>query len=178
MNSKNKIYKLLSSAFGLGFLPIAPGTWGTLLGVAIHIGVFLAAARGSFLQIMLIALAIVCIISVPLGNWAEKYWQRKDPKPFVLDEVAGYLLTASFFFTGNIITTIIWAFIMSRIFDILKPWPVRLAENLPGGWGILIDDLLASVYAVILLLLVNHFAPGLLALTWAPIPTWMAPGFN
>jgi phosphatidylglycerophosphatase A len=181
MRTADNIFKFLSTACGLGLIPrmgpipLMPGTWGALLGVLIHMGIYFTQFPDRFQHIMLLALGLVCLVSIPLGYWAERSFMSKDPKPFVLDEVAGYLFTATFFTTGNLITTIFWAFIVSRIFDIIKPWPVNLVEKLPAGWGILIDDLVASLYAIGSLILVNYLFPGLLAFTWLPLPLWLQP---
>jgi len=109
------------------------------------------------------ALAGSCILSVALGGWAEKHWARKDPRHFVLDEVAGFFLTVLLFRVPNPVATAVWAFVITRAADIIKPWPVRKFESLPGGWGILIDDLAASLYAALAL----HVAYYL-------IPTWFS----
>jgi phosphatidylglycerophosphatase A len=180
MTALEKVYTLLSTSLGLGLIPrLGPiprmsGTWGALLGVFIHMGIYFSQFPERFRYIMLVALGIVCIVSIPLGYWAEKRW-GKDPRKFTLDEVAGYLLTATFFTTGNLITTIFWAFVISRFFDILKPPPVKMAERFPAGWGILLDDIVASVYAVLLLNIINYCYPGFLALAWLPLPPWLQP---
>jgi phosphatidylglycerophosphatase A len=88
----------------------------------------------------------VSILTVPLGTHAEKVYQERDPKQFVLDEVAGYFVSLIFLtqyslWTGGL------AFLAFRLLDIAKPWPIRKGEGLRGGWGILMDDLLAGLIA-------------------------------
>ena len=84
----------------------------------------------------------------------------KDPRRFVLDEVAGFLVTVLLFRTPDPILTAIWAFLFSRIMDIVKPPPARLLERLPAGWGILLDDVVASLYAAALLHILARILPA------------------
>jgi len=140
------VRRWIVTAGGLGFSPFAPGTVGSLAGVAL----FLACRQlEEPLQSAAIAalLVIVCILSVRLGPWAEEEFSTKDPHPFVLDEVAGYLLVVLIYRQGALWQVLLWTFLAARFFDIVKPPPGRRLEKLPGGWGILVDDLAASVYA-------------------------------
>ncbi|TET33241.1 MAG: phosphatidylglycerophosphatase A [Planctomycetota bacterium] len=150
--------KLAVSSLGLGYLRPANGTWGTLGGVAIYIALFASGAANP--AALALAAVVVSYIAIALGPWAEKHFDTVDPKPFVLDEVAGYLLTVTVFFQ---ITT--WAafikaaacgFVLFRIFDILKLPPGNWFERLPGGYGITLDDLMGAVYANVLLHLVLY----------------------
>jgi phosphatidylglycerophosphatase A len=141
------VLKALASALGLGFAPIAPGTAGSVLGVAIFVGIAMACSAAHQTVALALATALVCTASVPLGHWAEHHWSTKDPRYFVLDEVAGMLLTVLLFRTGSMWLTALWTFMAFRAFDIVKPMPARRLEKLPGGWGALIDDLVAAVYA-------------------------------
>jgi phosphatidylglycerophosphatase A len=159
--SVDRIYETLSTAFGLGYLPIAPGTWGSLFGVGIYAAISLVAPYHYRGILVAVALLIVCILSVPLGSWAERFWGETDPKPFVLDEVAGFLFTVLLFRTSDLTVTLIWAFVASRVFDILKPWPAGWLERIHGGWGILLDDLCASLYAGIALNILAYHAEWL-----------------
>jgi phosphatidylglycerophosphatase A len=145
--------KLILSSFGLGFMPVAPGTWGSLLPV----GVFLIAHHfwpnaGVLLAVLTALIILSSFFCVVLAGSAEKLAGKKDPGWIVIDEVAGQsvaLLPAAF--AGkNIFVICAAAFILFRIFDILKPTPVRNAEKLPGGYGILLDDILAGIYVAIL----------------------------
>ena len=146
--------KFILSCFGLGFMPIAPGTWGSLLPV----GLFLAIHRfwpniGVLLAVLAVLTTLSSISCVVLAGSAEKITNKKDPGWIVIDEVAGQsvaLLPAAF--AGeNILLICAAAFILFRIFDILKPWPIRNAEKLPGGFGILLDDILAGICAAAVL---------------------------
>lgn len=150
----------LSTALGLGFSPVAPGTAGTLLGVALFAAIDLACDAAAELWVLAGVFAVVCAACVPLGTWAEAHWGRKDPRQFALDEVAGFLLTVLLFRSGNLVLTLLWAFLLSRAFDVLKPPPARRLEKLPGGWGVLLDDLAASVWAAAVLHLMAAVVPG------------------
>ncbi len=156
----DSIRAALATAFGLGYSPVAPGTFGSLLGVAIFIVIALTSqTRGIEKVLVALALTVTCCLSVPIGDWAERYWKRKDPRFFVLDEVAGFLLTVLLFRGENLILTVAWAFVVTRMADIIKPPPARSMERIPGGWGILLDDLVASVYAALFLYVVLWIAP-------------------
>ena len=144
--------KAVVSAGGLGYLPIAPGTWGTLLGVIIFI---LAGLSGSLLItsiVVLAALVLFSVLNVALGPWANSHYGCKDPSQVVIDEVAGYLVAVFLLpIDGpNLYYSAACAFFVFRIADILKPPPARGLERLPAGWGILADDLFAGLYANLL----------------------------
>ena len=145
----DKIKVFLITAFGLGLAPVAKGTFGTLLGVAIHVLVRLLVGNWTVQMVLLgIGLMVSSAITVALSPWAERYWKKKDPGFVVMDEVAGYLLVVLIFPLGaNLPLTVLWTFLAARFFDIIKIPPARQFESLPGGWGILLDDLMSSVYA-------------------------------
>ncbi len=100
--------------------------------------------------LLLVGLLLSSIISIALGKWAVRYYHRKDPQMFVLDEVAGICMTNLFLpikaGPGGWVT-IALAFVAFRLFDVTKPPPARQLEKLPAGWGILLDDLAAGVFA-------------------------------
>jgi phosphatidylglycerophosphatase A len=144
--------KWIVTFFGAGMSPIAPGTAGSLLASLVLLLFFWTASPTyPIWQIVLLAgLGLSFVFSVALGTWAVQYYGREDPQSFVLDEVAGICLTNLFLpmTTGWREAWIIGiAFLAFRLFDILKPPPARQLENLPAGWGILLDDLAAAVYA-------------------------------
>jgi phosphatidylglycerophosphatase A len=164
---KERLRPLVASCFGLGYSPIMPGTCGALLGPAIYIPLALLVPQDNWplpWQTVLIAanLLVWCWLTVGLGRWAERYYDRKDSQVFVTDEVAGFLLTALLFHVPDqpVLTTL-WAFPVTRVIDILKVPPAKRLEKLPAGWGVLADDLLGSVYAA-----------GVLWLVWLAAPDW------
>ncbi len=144
---KERFFIIVATSFGLGYLPIAPGTWGTLPGVAFFLAVSIWTPAWLHTWLILGALLIVSAATIALGPWAEGYWKKKDPGALVTDEVAGFLATVLLFRAPGLLHTTIWAFVVTRFFDIIKLPPARRLERLPAGWGVLLDDLSASVYA-------------------------------
>lgn len=144
---------LIATWFGCGRWPWGPGTAGSL-------GALLAAA-GGFVWLGLREpwqMAVAAILCTPIGIWASTMTARasgtKDPGEIVVDEVLGQWLTlaAAPVFEWK---WILAAFVLFRLFDILKPWPVRKFESLPEGVGIVADDLAAGVYGALVLLAVR-----------------------
>lgn len=136
-----------------GRMPKAPGTWGSL--VAAGLAPFL------FLPLPLWGRLLVLLLLFPLGSWcagrAERALGRKDPSGVVVDELWGQWIAVLPLATSDALW-IIPAFLFFRLFDIAKPWPVRASERwLPGGWGIMIDDGLAGLYAMMALLICRAF---------------------
>jgi phosphatidylglycerophosphatase A len=149
------VKRLLGTAFGLGLLPVAPGTWGTLLGVALAFLVGLLETTATQ-QLVLLGLACaVTVVGVPLARAAEKEAARQDPGWFVLDEVAGYLVAV----LGHPLTWpyLLGAFVAFRVFDIWKPPPIRRLEKEGGGIGVMADDLMAGIYANVAVWMVSWF---------------------
>ncbi|MBC8028571.1 MAG: phosphatidylglycerophosphatase A [Pyrinomonadaceae bacterium] len=153
---------------GVGYLPLAPGTWGSLVGIGLYAGVrglamkvfFDGSAGGNFnllhIYYGVIAFELVVVSAVALaGIWAashvERLSARKDPGKVVIDEVAGQFI--AFIPVPFVLETAWWtailAFILFRFFDIVKPYPARRLESLPGGLGIMADDVVAGVYAAL-----------------------------
>jgi phosphatidylglycerophosphatase A len=145
--------RIFGTSFGFGYAPRAPGTWGTLPAVGAFLAVAFWAPAAWQTAILAGLLGVSCVGGVVLGNWAHAALGRKDPGQFTLDEVAGFLLTVLIFHPsglmqgGGLAGLTVWAFVLTRIMDIIKPPPARQLEALSGGWGILMDDLMASLYA-------------------------------
>lgn len=150
---------LVTSGF-LGCSPWAPGTVGTLGGVAIAWGL---SFTDHFLAWNLLACVVVYLVGRSLGDWAERYAGKKDPGIFVLDEVLGYLVTVAWT-SGPSYLTLVVGFFVFRFFDIFKPGPARRMERIPGGDGILLDDLVAGIFGFVLVMLPARL---LLDLPWA-----------
>jgi len=147
--------RLFTSYLGLGWLPVAPGTWGSLA-PAVAFGLLCYFGAPKFITWIILCLlaldaATICVWFSPavieeLGD--------KDPREVVVDEVAGQALTFIGAYAAGgreIFVTVAVGFLAFRFFDIIKLWPCRLLEKLPAGWGILADDLMAGVYAAIML---------------------------
>ncbi|HEX2268650.1 MAG TPA: phosphatidylglycerophosphatase A [Pyrinomonadaceae bacterium] len=136
---------LAIATFGVGYLPLIPGTFGSMVGVAI------------FLLLQSVALQLLSIaVIVVLGIWAafrtEKLLGLKDPGKVVVDEVAGQMIALTplpFLVDGPWLIWVIVSFNLFRLFDIFKPYPARRFEALPGGFGIMADDLVAGIYGAI-----------------------------
>jgi phosphatidylglycerophosphatase A len=142
------------SVCDLGSLPLVPGTFGSLAGVGIAL---LVPADGWHLGIG-IGVLVASALTVALGPAAARAAGRKDPPQVVMDEVAGMLLTLLLVPAPSAMEAG-FGFLFFRAFDILKPWPGRRLERLPDGWGILLDDLAAGVYALGCLTLLGWAIP-------------------
>ena len=140
----NHIARTLASVFYIGFIPGAPGTYGSFAAAAV---LYFIGRYGDWVHPAALAAGVVIItlIGVPASAVASKNAGDDDPSFVVIDEVAGQALT--FFFVPFSFTNIILGFAAFRVFDIMKPWPIRKLESLPYGIGIMADDLLAGVYA-------------------------------
>jgi len=143
---------LVSCGF-LGCSPVAPGTVGTLGGVALA---FLLSSQPDYLVWSLAACAVLYAITAPLGPWAERHAGKKDPGIFVMDEVIGYLITVAWV-AGPSLYALITGFFVFRLFDIWKPWPARSMERIPGGHGILLDDVVAGLWGLATMALLRRF---------------------
>jgi phosphatidylglycerophosphatase A len=179
----------VATAAGLGYLPKAPGTFGSLAGLLLAMlpsfpimmviwfgaGVSLDYPRGidPILTVQIFLTLITACVGVWSATRAAKFWQQKDPQRVVIDEVSGQHLTlllglavpiwwkpaaaVSHDYMLGLISFdsvlnwkyLLLGFILFRLFDIWKPFPVRQAESLPGGWGIMADDWIAGIYAAI-----------------------------
>lgn len=144
----------LSLGFGSGLSPYAPGTAGTLVAIPLFI-VMAQLDPGLYLLIV----AVLFISGVGLCAYTARTLGVHDHGAIVWDEVVGYLLTM--FVVPASFVTIALGFILFRLFDIWKPWPIRVVDSkVAGGFGIMLDDLLAAAYAAILLQLVLYIMGG------------------
>jgi phosphatidylglycerophosphatase A len=132
----------IATGFGLGYLPKAPGTWGTLLALPVHYLIVKLPSPG-----YAVAIAIISFIAVITAGAAEKITDKPDPGIVVIDEVAGMLI-AMIAIPAHPVAWLL-AFILFRFFDILKPFPVNFFDQrFHGGLGIVLDDLMAGFYAL------------------------------
>lgn len=140
---------VVGSGFGLGLSPVAPGTCAALLGVGIHVAIVLTAPSSLQVPLLLLCLAAVCISNHILTPWAQAHWRHKDPKNFVLDEVAGYLLVPILFHHGHLWQVALWGFLGFRALDVIKVPPAwQINKYGTGAWAILMDDIVAALYTV------------------------------
>jgi phosphatidylglycerophosphatase A len=135
---------LLASGFGAGYSPFAPGTMGTLVAIPIY----LVLSRIPF-AIYELTLLTFFFLSSWISDRAQNYWGRKDHPRIVIDEILGFLVTMLWVPKTALFITL--GFFLFRFFDIVKPPPVRHAEKARGGYGVVLDDVLAGVYANIVL---------------------------
>lgn len=141
---KERLSILISSFFYLGYSPVAPGTVGTLGAVILYY--VISGFSNLFYLFFIIALII---FSVWVSEIARIRLGDSDPNSIVIDEVCGFLVTM-ILIPPNMIN-IAMGFLLFRFFDILKPPPIRMSEKLSGGMGIVADDVLAGIYANIVL---------------------------
>ena len=144
--------KLIATSFGAGFLPVAPGTWGALVGIILWLPLYIWCPGTP----ALIATVVAIVFFAVAGTWAstvsEKYW-GKDPVAACIDETVGQLISL-LHLIGVPHASPWWLIIVSlalfRFFDIFKPLGIRKMEKFPGGWGMMADDILAAIYAACL----------------------------
>lgn len=137
------ILKHIATLGPVGFFPLAPGTLGTLVALAF------VALTNLPVPLYLVVTAVVTAIGIYASGVVEEITKDKDPGCIVIDEVAGYLVAMAFLPTTAFY--LISSFILFRIFDILKPPPIGRLQSLKGGTGVVMDDILAGVYANIVL---------------------------
>jgi len=170
---KPRFALFVATAGGLGYFPKAPGTLGSLVGVAIYL-FFGSILRKHALFVMsglslsghvtfwtigwliprpweFAAGLIVAGVGVWASNRVSEQSAEKDPQYVVIDEVSGQQLTYLLTFVAGNWKSLLLGFILFRVFDIWKPSPVRQAESLPGGWGIMADDWVAAIYAAVII---------------------------
>ncbi len=146
--------KMIATSLGAGFLPVAPGTWGALVGIVIWLPFYLW-LPGIPCLVATVALTVILAVA---GTWAstvsEKYW-GKDPVAACIDETVGQLLSLIPLFGGpdkDAWWLILVSLALFRFFDIFKPLGIRKMEALPGGLGMMADDVLAGIYSCLILI--------------------------
>jgi phosphatidylglycerophosphatase A len=140
----------------LGYVPLAPGTFGAALGLVVF---FAVRSTGSVaLEIGIIVL--VFLVGLWSGTIAEHHFGGIDPGPVVLDEVLGMLITLALLPVNT--TGAIVGFIVFRVLDVVKPWPSAQFERLPGGLGVMADDAMAAIYGNLVMRGLIALMPGTL----------------
>jgi phosphatidylglycerophosphatase A len=124
----------------VGYAPVAPGTFGSLVGLAFY---YLIRRQQSSV-VELGAIVLITLVGLWSATEAEHHFGGIDPGPVVIDEVVGMLVTLALH-PVNVLGAII-AFFIFRVLDVVKPWPARRLELLPGGFGVVLDDMMAGVY--------------------------------
>jgi len=139
-----RLILLLASGLGAGFSPFAPGTAGTL--VAIPIELLLSPIRSPVYELTLLTFFF---FSSWIAERAQNYWQKRDDQRIVIDEIMGYFLTM--LWIPKTLLFISVGFLLFRLLDIVKPFPCRQLEKVRGGFGVVLDDVFAGIYANIAL---------------------------
>ena len=166
----DKLTLFVAQGFGIGRIPKAPGTWGSVLGLAWFALLLWLAGH------LLVVAGVLMLASIIASVWncdaAERILGKKDPGSVVIDEIVavpfcflgwvfhltlrlGELPSVDLFFGPSTWYIAFGVFLAFRFFDITKPWPVKQSQNLPNGWGVVLDDLLAAVYVNLVILLVH-----------------------
>jgi phosphatidylglycerophosphatase A len=146
----NRFILLIASGFGAGYCPRIPGTAGTL--AAIPILLILTLIPSPVYELTLLAFFFLAVWS---SGKAQEYWGVKDYRRIVIDEIMGFLI--AMLWTPRTGLSILVGFLLFRFFDIIKPPPIRPLERIRGGYGIVLDDVLAGIYSNILLHLIHFF---------------------
>lgn len=137
---------LLATGFGIGYSPVAPGTLGAALGVGIYGALLPLGALN--ITVLLVSVALF-VAGTYLSFMGEHYFKEKDCQKIVIDEVASFPLTMLFISPTPLRIAV--AFALNRAADILKPFPAGRIQRLKGGWGVMLDDTVAAIYANLLL---------------------------
>ncbi len=147
----NRFIIILATGLGVGYSPVLPGTVGTLLAIPIYI--FLSEIPSPIYELTLIGFFF---LSVWISERAEQFFGKKDDRRIVIDEMMGFFLTLIWLEKTQ--HTIVMGFILFRFFDIIKPFPIRrLEKKWRGGYGVVLDDVMAGVYANIVLHLISLY---------------------
>jgi phosphatidylglycerophosphatase A len=148
---------VIGTFFGIGLIGPGPGTWASLAAAAIWV----LAARAAHLSALELTIATaaaavgITVVGIPAASVVERESGREDPGHVVIDEVAGQWLALTA--CPVEVRHAVLAFVLFRIFDIVKPWPARQLERLHGGLGIMMDDVAAGVYALVAGLVIHYW---------------------
>jgi len=145
----DKLIMAIASGVYTGYLPIAPGTWGTLVAFPLHFLLIRLSPGGYY-----VSLGIIFVVAVFTAGSAEKILDRGDPGIVVIDEIIGMLI--GLIGTPLQAVPLIIAFFVFRFFDIIKPFPANWADaHLHGGLGIVLDDVIAGIYTLLVMQLLK-----------------------
>jgi phosphatidylglycerophosphatase A len=156
----------IATGFFSGLIPIGPGTFGSLVGLLIAYGLisFLISDVILLQNSLIMTSAIMAVIGIWAGTRAEKIFDRKDAGQIVIDEVCGQIL--SFVFIAPYLARLgqqwrwwmIVGFVLFRFFDIFKPYPINDLQHFAGGLGVMMDDIIAGIYAAVVMSIALMFA--------------------
>ena len=147
----------IATVGGLGRIPLAPGTWGSVVGVLLGV----LGARVCSVPVSLLILAVTFVVCAMVSTEAERVLGVHDPSAVIIDEVwAMAAILMLFPSTTQSRWHVVIAFVLFRLFDVVKPPPLQRLARLPGGWGIMADDFGAAAYALLVLLLLVRLLPS------------------
>ena len=147
----NYFILLLATGFGVGYSPLAPGTLGTLIAIPVYY--FLSEIPSPLYEITLVGFFF---LSVWISENAEIFFGKKDDQRIVIDEMMGFLI--AMLWIPKTTRFVIIGFFLFRFFDILKPFPIRhLEKKFKGGFGVVLDDVMAGIYGNIILQIISYF---------------------
>ncbi len=147
------VHYLLATVFGAGYSPIAPGTAGSLLAVLTAYWLFPGQT-----PVLIPATVLITLLGVVVSGKVEQDQGGEDPSIVVIDEAAGMWLSLWFLPPEPWVYGL--AFLLFRLFDIVKPYPANRVESIPGGWGIMLDDLVAGGYTLLVMHLLRWIIAG------------------
>ena len=151
---RERLVKIIATFLFVGYLPLVPGTWGSLAGLLVYLFVKHNVCLTLSVFFMLLFLGFIT------AGRAEKILGAKDDKRIVIDEVCGMLLIFTLIQPSGMYLII--GFILFRIFDVIKLYPANRAEKLPGSLGIIADDIISALYTCVVMIIVMKIAPLLL----------------
>ena len=152
----SRLALLIATVGYVGLAPVAPGTWGSAVGVCLLLLVRLTGWAGA----EALLLGAVLVVGVWAATVVERRYGRPDPGAIVIDEIAGMLI--ALLWVPVAWPGLVVGFLAFRGFDIVKPFPARLAERLPAGWGVMADDVVAGFYAYVTVRVAAAVAPAVM----------------
>ncbi|HNX02948.1 MAG TPA: phosphatidylglycerophosphatase A [Candidatus Cloacimonas sp.] len=155
-NKKLNPYTFLATILGIGFIPFMPGTIGSLAAFGIYLLFSGSPFTGKALYYTIPVWLVFCLLSVFISTKAERTL-GKDNGSIVIDEVCGYFASVLFLPHNWLIG--LYAFVLFRVFDIAKPFPIKKIQELPRGWGVVSDDIIAGAYTNILIQILIKIYP-------------------
>jgi len=156
MRRKNFFHIIIATGFGSGYFPKAPGTAGAILATILWLGLSLLLTSSQLLPVTALLIVLFTVLGVWSSGIMETYW-GKDPSKVVIDEMVGVWIPLLIVNSDNkyYLYFALAALLLFRLFDIFKPAGIRKLEAIEGGWGIMLDDILAGIYSLLILLVLQ-----------------------
>lgn len=142
----DRLVLLVAEGFGLGRMPVAPGTWGSLWGIPMG---YVMLSEGWPVTVFAVTAVVMLIVGIPLCDKAARLRNIKDPGSVVWDEMAAFpiVYAVAIGSSSNLWLILVLGFGLFRLFDVVKPWPVKVFDRIEGGTGIMLDDTVAGIMA-------------------------------